>query len=82
MSPATALPSRRSLSAPSGVDLAAMRWVLEEHRAARSDQVEALLLMRADGTVDLSEVAVARAALDDIEAALRRLDDGSMGRAA
>jgi hypothetical protein len=74
MTAATALPpSVRATAFPTSA-VSAVEGLLEEHRRARADQIEALLWIREHADecdVDASELAVARAALADVESALR-----------
>jgi RNA polymerase-binding transcription factor DksA len=63
-------------------DVEALALVLEEHRRARSDQIEALLWIAEnadDCDIDPHELSLARAVLVDIERSLDRLRDGSYG---
>jgi hypothetical protein len=81
MSIPTALPGGRARGRVSEQDAVALRSALIEHRRARADQIEALLLLAeagADG-LDRRELVVARAVLADVDAALARLDDGTYG---
>jgi DnaK suppressor protein len=70
------------------VDVDMIRQLLEQHRAARIDQIKAYTF--ADIEVDAGDptvrpavrrvaLAAARLALDEIDLALARLDDGSFG---
>ena len=72
-------------------DLDTARWLLESHRAARLDQVTALVLLPDEnvppgeslpGVGATSRDGLLQAALsmlEDIEFAIRRLEDGSYG---
>lgn len=63
------------------VDEAAVRAVLLQHRQSRQDQVEAyaFAVVDPDPGVRLRGLAAAKAVLEEVEQALRRLDDGSYG---
>ena len=74
-----AQPDRRCVSK---ADATALRAILQEHRRARADQIEALLWLYDDAAadpVDARELVVARAVLADVDAALQRIEDGSYG---
>jgi RNA polymerase-binding transcription factor DksA len=75
------MPGGRARAGVPEADAVALRSALVEHRRARADQIEALLLLAEGGAdaVDRREFVVARAVLADIDAALSRLDDGTYG---
>ena len=81
MSIPTALPGGRRLRPVPDTDAAALRSSWLEHRRARADQIEALLLLAEAGAGggDRRELVIARAVLAEVDAALARLDDGTYG---
>ena len=81
MSIPTALPGGRAVRGVSDTDAASLRATLLEHRRARADQIEALLLLSEAGAGggDRRELVIARAVLAEVDAALGRLDDGTYG---
>ena len=81
MSVPTARLGDRALGGISEGDAAALRAALLDHRRARADQIEALLLLAATGAdvVERRELVLAQAVLAEVEAALERLDDGTYG---
>lgn len=81
MSVPTALPGGRARGGVSDTDASALRATLLDHRRARADQIEALLLLAEAGAGggDRRELVIARAVLAEVDAALRRLDAGTYG---
>ena len=81
MSIPTAMPGGRAQGGVPEEAAVALRAALMEHRRARADQIEALLLLAEAGAdvVDRRELVVARAVLADVDEALSRLDDGTYG---
>ena len=81
MSIPTALPGGSASGGVPDTDVAALRATLLDHRRARADQIEALLLLSEAGVdgVDKRELVIARAILAEVDAALARLDDGTYG---
>jgi RNA polymerase-binding transcription factor DksA len=75
MSIPTALPGGSARGGVSDADAAALRAALLDHRRARADQIEALMLLGSDRR----ELVIARAVLADVDEALSRLDDGTYG---
>jgi DnaK suppressor protein len=70
------------------VDVTMMRELLEQHRAARIDQIKAYTFADSDSDAANSPsdpaarrraLSAARLALDELDLALARLDDGSFG---
>jgi RNA polymerase-binding transcription factor DksA len=75
MPASTALGAGRALPRP---DLAALAVILDQHRRARADQIEALLCTTT-GPTPTRELVAARGVLRELDAALGRMFDDTYG---
>jgi DnaK suppressor protein len=69
----------RASRAVHGPDLALLAGIVDQHRRARVDQIEALQCRLSESAPVRREQALAYAALCELDAALARMSDGTYG---